>query len=142
VNRKLSRIPFFIVGLFLLYQGFYDIINTEILADTLRHITFLPFLFKGVLLILIPGLKLILGLILLFLYKQREPAALIAFLVLLVMLTYSIYFALTVNLCGTCGELKKNIVLLNVWGYVGINFLALCMNALGIFISADDINND
>ena len=137
VNNQLCRIPLFIMGLFFLYQGFYDIVHMDFLADSLRQIQRLPFFFKVFLLIFIPGLKLTLGLAFIFSLKLAKAAGFIAFVLLLIILINSIYAALTVKLCGTCGELKKHIVLFNAWLYVIINFIAFCINLLGFFICPD-----
>ena len=137
MNKQLCRIPLFIMGLFLLYQGFYDIVHMDFLVDSLRQIQSFPFFFKVFLLIFIPGLKVTLGLAFIFSFKFAKAAGFITFLLLLIMLINSIYGALTVKLCGTCGELKKHIVLFNAWLYVGINFLAFCINLFGFFICPD-----
>ena len=134
MNKKLYRIPLFIMGLFFLYQGFYDVVHMDFLADSLRQINQFPFIFKVLLLMFIPGLKLTLGLAFIFSLKFAKSAGFIAFLFLLIILIHSIYAALTVKLCGTCGELKKHIVLFNAWLYVAINFVAFCINLIVFFI--------
>ena len=141
MNKQIFRIPLFIMGLFFLYHGFYDIVHMEFLADSLRQIQYCPFSLKVFLLFFIPGLKLTLGLVFIFSFKLSKAAGFIAFILLLIMLIYSIYSALTVKLCGTCGELKKHIVLFNAWLYVAINFVAFCINLLGFFIYPDSEEN-
>jgi len=132
----METLLFSILGMIFLYSGFNDCINLKFLHTSVR---FFPYVIKLMSLIFIPGLKLTIGLIYLFKRKERKAACMVAFVFLLLLEVFYFYNAMTVEICGTCGEFRKNTLLYEVWFPVVIYFIFLILNSVAFFI-APDIN--
>jgi len=138
-RKYLEKLVFLILGVFFIYAGLRDTVYLQDLAVAFSCIHIFP---KFLLLIFFPGLKLCLGGIFLFYPKFLKSAGMTAFFFILSLLTFFIYKALTIEICGVCGELKKHIILFNAWKPVVLYSIIFIFNFMGFFLLTDDNNSD